>query len=90
MSPYLPNVNLKHLKSFLEAIPPGWSLSMLSRHVILVLSPQYVCGWCMFLTVKWIFVDSLTFSSPWEGSDLFGRERDSSVERERGGDKKFD
>ena len=60
-------------------------------NVILVLSPQYVCGWCMFLTVKWIFVDSITFSSPWEGlGSVWEGERLFSWERERGGDKKFD
>ena len=51
------------------------------------------CGGYRFLTEKWIFVDSITFSSPWEelrsvweGESL----QLKGTKRERGGDKKFD
>ena len=50
-------------------------------------------GGYRFLTERWIFVDSITFSSPWE--DLRSVWEGESLQLkgtkiERGGDKKFD
>ena len=49
----------------------------------------------MFLTERWIFVDSITFSSPWEDLRSVwegeGGEKSLQLEgTEREGDKKFD
>ena len=49
----------------------------------------------MFLTERWIFVDSITFSSPWEDlrSVWEGEGGEKSLQlkgTKRGGDKKFD